>query len=187
MVEFKSFLEPSEYIDAYDPRIIRQANLLTGNNPGQFTALDRFFLFVRDQVLYYPPARPAKASDTLVYGVGNDAGKACLLAAFCRIAGIPAGVSVQEVQDMKMMIPGDEHAPEGHVITNVFIDGRWLKLDASMDRWFARGRNCTTPRFDGIHDALLPEIDRNREENYRILDNSRIYVDISECPDHVNI
>lgn len=162
-------------------RIVRQANLLIGYCTEQHTIVERFFQYVRDHITYYPQGKPSKASEALVCGIGNSKAKACLLAAMCRIAGIPAGISIQQVQDMKSTVPDKKNSLKRHAIVRVYLEGQWLKLDPSLDWRFAYGRDFIAPSFNGNQDVLLPEKDWNGEDNYKIIEESAIYNDIPSC------
>lgn len=179
-LEPNQYLEPSQSIDSSDERVVRQAKLLLGNCTDQRMIIERFFQYVRDHIIYYsmPDSKPVSASETLVCGLGNSEGKACLLAALCRTAGIPAGISFQQVQDMKFTGPDKRNSLQRHAIVNVYLEGRWVKLDPSLDRWFAYGRSCAAPSFNGDQDVLLPEKDWKGNDNYKIIKESPIYNDI---------
>ncbi len=178
--EPNQYLEPGQYIDSSDERVVHRAKLLIRNCTDQCIIVERLYRYVRDHIVYYsmPDSKPVSASETLAYGLGNSKGKACLLAALCRAAGIPAGISFQKVKDMKFTGSDKKKSLKQHAIVNIFLEGRWLKLDPSVDRWFAYGRSCVAPSFNDDQDILLPEKDWNGNDNYKIIEESPVYADI---------
>ena len=69
-----------------------------------------------------------------------------------------------------------------HAVAKVCLEERWIKLDASFDRWFAIGRETDAVNFDGIHDALVPQRDWHQHQNYEILEESQLFIDIPIYP-----
>jgi hypothetical protein len=100
-------------------------------------------------------------------------GKASSFAALCRAAGIPARIGFQQLDcpDKPFMseevrrLWGDHPLP-WHSLGEAYLNGRWLKLDATIHSEFARawGRDYSR-EFDGEHDIptvegpILKELD----------------------------
>ncbi len=181
MLELKEYLAPGKYINSSDERIVHKALLLAKGCRDIKTIVERVFLYVRDQIDYDPEMKNQnfKASAILVFGRGNSAGKACLLAALCRANEIPAGISFQRLQDLKQL-KGNTQRPviKCHAITNIYVEGHWIKLDPTLNRWFTLARNCFAPGFNIDHDALIAEKDWNGADNYRIMEESPVFNDL---------
>jgi transglutaminase-like putative cysteine protease len=92
-------------------------------------------------------------------------GKASSFAALCRAAGIPARIGFQQLDcpDKPFMseevrrLWGDHPLP-WHSLGEAYLNGRWLKLDATIHSEFARawGRDYSR-EFDGEHDIPTVE------------------------------
>ena len=186
MLEVKNYLEPGKYINSSDQRIVNQAGDMMKYCSDKKQVIDRTFHFVRDRIIYEPNVEkyPQKASEVLVFGRGNAADKACLLAALFRNLGIPAGIKFLQIRDMKCgRKTGNYLIPNlvWHAVTDIYLDGHWVKLDACFDRWFAIGRHFDAVRFDGSHDALLPEKDWDGQPNYVIIEETELFTDFPPC------
>jgi len=92
-------------------------------------------------------------------------GKASSFVALCRAAGIPARIGFQQLHcpDKPFMseevrrLWGDRTLPR-HSLGEAYLDGRWLKLDATIDAQTAAAKGRPYERqFDGEHDIPTVE------------------------------
>lgn len=180
MTDITKYLAPGRYIDSGDERVIRQANKFLKFNPDKTAFAERTFLYVREQISYYPCEKTSKASEVLVSGYGNSTGNACLLAALCRVAGIPAGISFLQILDKKAGNRAGEKVIKNHAIAQVFLDNRWLKLDPSLDWWSALSQHCDAPSFGGLKDAVLPNKDWDGHDSYKVISEGQILEDVPD-------
>ncbi|MBI3025775.1 MAG: hypothetical protein HYY66_08940 [Candidatus Tectomicrobia bacterium] len=105
-----------------------------------------------------------KASDLIREGRGFCMHKAAAFAALCRAAGIPAriGFEIVECRD-KPFHPEKIREMYGarpqpwHSAGEVYLNGRWIVADCTVDR--EQGERCgrRVPGFDGVHD--LPTVE----------------------------
>ena len=130
----EKFLEESEYVDLYDIMVDRetsQAVLRCMNDEEKVKAL---FLFVRDEIKHVYDVDcmdiPVKASDVVKFRTGSDDSKAVLLAAMLRICKIPAGFCYQYL----CVGEDDSMGHYMHCYNAVFLDGKWIFLDASGNK-----------------------------------------------------
>lgn len=158
MQEYNHLLLRSDTIDFDDPRISMQSEALVHGCSSHEEIVFRIFYFTRDQILYDPSFPFRQASYVLVRQLGNSLGKACLLAALCRNAGIPAGLIFQQVKDLKTERNSKSQRLEYHVVNAVYLGEKWIKLDASHDRWF----------------------NLKEQENYSILKESKLFSDVPQ-------
>ena len=147
------------------------------------------FDWVRDEITYdmapdVEGREDWKATATLERSRGFCQQKAVLLAALLRSRGIPAGVVLQDLLDHK--IPphyveflGSQRL-ELHGLTCAFLDGRWVRLDATLPRSFVERKRYRLVEFDGSHDAVLAETDLDGEPHFEVLEELGTWPDLSD-------
>ena len=195
-----TFLQPARFIDSDAPNIrelTRDAIKGAGNDTERAIALYRA---VRDRVLYDPyvditSPRFYRASDVLALGRAYCVGKACLLAAAARAAGIPARVGYADVRnhmtsphhsDKSLQDLTKTYNPyiEGWITrlyallgTDVFlwhsyadlcVEGRWVKATPAFNASLCDRLGVHVLEFDGYSDSLFQQFDRagNRHMEY---------------------
>jgi len=146
----------------------------------------RIFDYVRDHIRYnFAPdvrdRRDFKASHVLEIGNGFCMQKAALFAALCRASGVPARIGFQNLVDYKitgrfreLMRTNELH---GHGMNAVYLDGRWLAVDCTLDHTLVERKNYRLVEFDGQRDALLPATDRAGLPHFTILQQRGFYND----------
>jgi len=165
------YLEPTRVIDADHPDVIAKARRLTEGAHTDRERLGRIYYFVRDMpydiLASFRDLAQGKrrASDVLRAGHAFCMGKASSFVALCRASGIPARVGFQQLHcpDKPFMseevrrLWGDRTLP-WHSLGEAYLDGKWLKLDATIDAATAaaKGRPYTR-QFDGLHDIPTVE------------------------------
>jgi transglutaminase-like putative cysteine protease len=165
------YLEPTHVIDADHPEVIAEARRLTAGAQSDGERLERIYYFVRD--LPYDilasfrdlAEGKRRASDVLRSGHAFCMGKASSFVALCRATGIPARVGFQQLHcpDKPFMseevrrLWGDRTLP-WHSLGEAYLDGKWLKLDATIDAATASAKGRPyTQQFDGEHDIPTVE------------------------------
>ncbi len=189
-MNWKSSLQPRDCVDSDHPAIrARAASLTSGLTSGARDDREtarRIFLFVRDEIAYnFAPAvrtrADFRASHTLALGNGFCMQKAALFAALCRASGVPARVGFQDIIDYKItgkfyeMMGGNEL--DFHGMNAVYLDGRWLKADCTLDRAICERKNYRIIEFDGRRDATLPSTDRAGAPHFTIKKQHLFYND----------
>lgn len=170
-----------------DARIVRErAARLTARLAQPRDKARRIFEYVRDEISYnFAPdvqqRRDFRASRVLELGNGFCMQKAATFAALCRASGIPARIGFQDIADYKIvgrffeMMGGNEL--DFHGMNAVYLDGRWLKVDCTLDRNLCERKNYRLVEFDARHDALLPATDRADKPHFTIKKQHRFYND----------
>ena len=181
-----SSLKPSYCIDSDAKNIREKATRLTAHLSGARAKARRLFDYVRDEIRYnfgpavYEPSH-FKASHTLELGNGFCMQKAALYAALCRASGIPARIGFQHLIDYKIvgpffdMLGGNELM--NHGMNAVYLEGRWLAVDATLDRALCERKSYRLVEFDGRHDALLPKTDHTGKPHFTIRRQKGFYND----------
>lgn len=182
-----SSLRPSSCIDSDTKNIREMAARLTARLERPRDKARRLFEYVRDEITYnFAPEIHRRshftASHTLALGNGFCMQKAALFAALCRASGIPARIGFQNLIDYKIVGPFLElmgtNKLTHHGMNAVFLDGRWIQVDATLDRGLCERKGYRLVEFDGYRDALLPETDRAGKPHFSILRQYPFYNDI---------
>lgn len=128
----------------------------------------RLFYAVRDGIRYDPysmdlTVQGMRASTTLVAGRGWCVPKAVLLAACCRVMGIPAGLGFADVRNhlttarLKKVMNTDIFFWHGY--TTILIDGKWLKATPAFNIELCERFRLKPLDFDGTGDSLFQPFD----------------------------
>jgi len=175
-------------IEADAPAVRALADRVAGDAEGT-EAARLLFDWVRDEITYdMAPDLAAredwKATATLERGRGFCQQKALLLASLLRSRGIPAGIVLQDLLDHK--IPphyveflGSQRL-ELHGLTCAFLDGHWVRLDATLPRSFVERRRYRLVEFDGTGDAVLAETDADGNPHFEILEELGTWPDLPD-------
>src|SRR6201996_3967572 len=169
-----SYLESTEYLDADHPLVAALAETLTHGAQSDVERIRAIYLYVRD--LRYEvlesfrslAAGQRSASAVLEHGVAFCMGKASSFAALSRAAGVPARVAFQTLEspekeflspEVRALWGGKRGRPlPWHSLGEAFLNGRWIKLDATIDApTAARLGKPYTQEFDGITDIHTVE------------------------------
>lgn len=134
---FEDFLKETRYCDINSKEISDFAKKISGSNT--IETIYNIFEFVRDSIVYRFDFTNVFASETLKKRKGNCFNKANLQVALLRKSGIPAGYGVYLVHKeiLKPILPEDifslVNEPTVHVFAKLFIENRWICLDATVD------------------------------------------------------
>ena len=172
-----TYLQPTHFIDSDAPTIREFArDVIKGAQDG-LEQVVQLYRAVRDRVLYDPYVditnpRCYRASDVLALGRAYCVGKACLLAAAARAAGIPARVGYADVRNH--MTSPRLYALLGtdvflwHSYADLYVDGRWLKATPAFNSSLCDRLGLHVLEFDGCSDSLFQQFDRagNRHMEY---------------------
>src|SRR5438067_1792965 len=135
------YLRPGAYIDSDHPSVVDFAARTAGGGSDIERAL-ALYTAVRDGIRYDPyvdfgdPAN-FRASGVLAAGYGFCVGKAALLAACCRAAGIPARVGCADVRNhmtsrrLQELIKTDVFL--WHSYADIYLGGHWVKATPAFD------------------------------------------------------
>lgn len=186
-MEKEDYLSPTFFIDCDHPTIKAKAQELTGNLEGAKEKAIRLFYFVKDEIVYniYAP-RPTeaefRASHVLAAGEGYCVQKAVLLVALARAAGIPARLRFAEIRAHltapEMAAKRGSNIFSWHGLTDLFIEGRWVKATPAYDFAYCKKMGISALHFDGEHDALLPSHADDGRPNVEYLLDRGFFTDL---------
>lgn len=169
--EFDQYLQSSDYLDADHPIVIKQAAALTQGSHTDAEKVGRIYRFVRDmpydilESFRYLAQGKHRASDVLEAGHAFCMGKASSFVSLCRAVGVPARIGFQQLHcpDKEFMseevrqLWRDRPLP-WHSLGEAFVEGRWLKLDATIPANVAEAKGKPYVRdYDGANDIPTVE------------------------------
>jgi transglutaminase-like putative cysteine protease len=179
------YLAPAEYIDS-DHKAIRKfaADVIEGERTDKDKAV-ALFRAVRE--IYYTVVDTSdlesfRASSVLRAGQGYCVGKASLLAASYRAAGIPARIAFADVTNhltsprLRRSMGTDLFAWHGY--TELMLDGRWLKASPTFNSSLCAKLGVATLDFDGTADAMLQAFDGEGRQFMRYLEQRGGFHDV---------
>jgi len=136
---------------------------------GEVERAKQLYYAVRDLVRYDPytsgvTRESLRASEVLAAGRSWCVGKAVLLAACCRGAGIPARLGFADVRNhlstarLRAVMGTDVFYWHGY--TGLHLDGRWVKATPAFNIELCEKFGLLPLEFDGRHDSLYHAFDR---------------------------
>ncbi len=169
--DFREYLQPSEFLDSDNPLVAAQSNKLTAGCKTESEKVGNIYHFVRDMPydifnsFRYLAEGKRSASDVLKAGHAFCMGKASTFVSLCRAAGIPARIGFQQLHCPDKEFMSDEvrelwrdRLLPWHSLGEAYLDGRWLKLDATIPADVAKAKGKPYERdYDGVHDIPTVE------------------------------
>jgi transglutaminase-like putative cysteine protease len=181
------FIAPGRFIDSGAPNIVAFANGAADGNGSTLARVLRLYRAVRDDVVYDPYvdlSDPAnfRASTVLAAGRGFCIGKAALLAACCRVIGVPARVGYADVRNHLSSPRLSEYMGTDvyvwHSYADILIDGAWVKATPAFNSELCRRIGLAPLAFDGRTDSLLHPYDRAGRLYMEYLDDRGAFADV---------
>jgi transglutaminase-like putative cysteine protease len=172
MTDLDQYLQPTEFLDFQRERVKNKAHEITDGSKSDKQKAIALFYWVRDNIKYnmytYNPKIRAnlKASVTLRRKNGFCMSKAVLLSALARAAGIPARIRMVDIINHKINPKITELMQTNifhcHGISEILINGTWLKLTPVFDKDTAlKAGFVPLIEFDGKNDALFESHDKD--------------------------
>jgi transglutaminase-like putative cysteine protease len=181
------FLAPGRYIDSGAPNVVAFARAAADGDGDALARVLRLYRAVRDSVVYDPYvdlSDPAnfRASSVLAAGRGFCIGKAALLAACCRVVGVPARVGYADVRNHLSSPRLTEYMGTDvyvwHSYTDILLDGTWVKATPAFNSELCRRLGLEPLEFDGRSDSLLHPYDRAGRLYMQYLADRRTFADV---------
>jgi transglutaminase-like putative cysteine protease len=180
------YLSPAHYIDSGHVAVqdFSRRNC-SGTSERQRTV--SLYYAVRDGVRYNPFldfTKPAAftASAVLAAGEGFCIGKAALLAACSRAAGIPARVGFADVKNhltsprLAETMGSDLFVYHGY--TEFLLDGKWVKATPAFNLELCRRFRVKPLEFDGATDSIFHPLDEDNRRHMEYLRDRGSFADV---------
>lgn len=184
--ELSEYMKPTGFINSDHPLIVacvEQLGVLPLPPQERAVAL---FRFVRDEIQYEFLAKLSAdqyiASTILEQKRGFCVQKAVLLCALGRAAGLHTGLVLSDVRDqslsLRMVEAMKTNILHHHGLNAFYLEGRWLKCDASLSPDVVARKNFIPVEFNGNSDALHATKTRTGSLHAEYIKFYGIYADV---------
>jgi transglutaminase-like putative cysteine protease len=180
------YLQAGRYVDSSHPVVVDFAKSKTKGASPRDRAISLYYA-VRDEVRYNPFldfTDPAvfTASKVLESGEGFCIGKAALLAAVARAAGLEARVGFADVKNhltsprLAETMGSDLFVFHGY--TEFRLDGRWVKATPAFNLALCQRFRVKPLEFDGRSDSIFHPFDEDQRRHMEYLRDRGTYADV---------
>jgi transglutaminase-like putative cysteine protease len=180
------YLSPGRYIDSGHPAVSAFAEENSKGKTERERAVSLYYA-VRDKIRYNPFLDFSKrdvfrASAVLEAGQGFCVGKASLLAACARAAGIEARVGFADVKNhlttprLAETMGSDLFVYHGY--TDLRIDGKWVKATPAFNLALCTRFRVKPLEFDGREDSIFHPFDEDDRRHMEYLRDRGVYADV---------
>jgi transglutaminase-like putative cysteine protease len=183
----RQFLAPTRYVDSDTANIVALSRQVARAGRDDIASAVALYHVVRDDITYTPycdyrSLATFRASAVLERGAGFCVGKAAVLAAVARVAGIPARVGFADVRNhlctprLRELVGGEVFYFHG--FTELFLDGRWVKATPAFDRTLCEKFGVPVLPFDGRTDSLFQPFDQQGRRHMEYVADRGSFVDV---------
>jgi transglutaminase-like putative cysteine protease len=180
------YLAPGRYVDSTAPQVVEFSNANVKGKGERARAVSLYYA-VRDKIRYNPFLDFAdrdvfRASAVLEAGQGFCVGKASLLAACARAAGIEARVGFADVKNhlttprLAETMGSDLFVYHGY--TEMRIDGKWVKATPAFNLALCTRFRVKPLEFDGREDSIFHPFDEDDRRHMEYLRDRGVYADV---------
>ena len=181
-----AYLSPGRYIDSGHPGVTAFAKQHVKGKTERERAVSLYYA-VRDEIRYNPfldftQRDVFRASAVLEAGQGFCVGKASLLAACARVAGIEARVGFADVKNhlttprLAETMGSDLFVYHGY--TDLRIDGKWVKATPAFNLALCTRFRVKPLEFDGRADSIFHPFDQDDRRHMEYLRDRGVYADV---------
>jgi transglutaminase-like putative cysteine protease len=182
----KEYLAPGQFIDSSHTAVVEFSRRNSSGNSPRERAVSLYYA-VRDRIRYNPfldfsDAKVFKASAVLEADQGFCVGKASLLAACARAAGIAARVGFADVRNhltsprLAETMGSDLFVYHGY--TDLHLDGRWVKATPAFNLELCTRFRVKPLEFDGQEDSIFHPFDADNRRHMEYLRDRGTYADV---------
>jgi transglutaminase-like putative cysteine protease len=161
-------LMPTAFIDSDNQKIIEYSRSHSDNVTGHKQKAVSLYYAVRDGIRYDPYSLDMtvdglRASTILANGRGWCVTKAVLLAACCRVAGIPSRLGFADVRNhltterLRQIMKTDIFFWHGY--TSIWLEGSWVKATPAFNIELCEKFRIRPLEFDGVADSIYHPFD----------------------------
>ncbi len=180
------YLAPGRYIDSAHPAVVDFAKESLKGQSERERAVSLYYA-VRDKIRYNPfldftSTDVFRASAVLESGQGFCIGKASLLAACARAAGIEARVGFADVKNhlttprLAETMGSDLFVYHGYA--EVRLEGRWVKATPAFNLALCRRFRVKPLEFDGRNDSIFHAFDEDERRHMEYLRERGTFADV---------
>ncbi len=157
-------LQPTFFLDYQHSEIRSFGKHLVGRARKPVEIAKRLYLGVRDSIRYNAytfrlEREQFRASNCLMQGESYCIPKAVLLAALCRLYGIPSRIGLADVknhlasQQLLDYLRSEVFVMHGY--TELWLNDRWVKATPAFDAGLCKLMNINALEFNGLEDSIF--------------------------------
>jgi transglutaminase-like putative cysteine protease len=180
------YLSSARYVDSAHPAVSVFARQHSKGRDERERAVALYYA-VRDKIRYNPfldfsSREVFRASAVLAAGQGFCVGKASLLAACARAAGIEARVGFADVKNhlttprLAETMGSDLFVYHGY--TDLRLDGKWVKATPAFNLALCTRFRVKPLEFDGREDSIFHPFDEDERRHMEYLRDRGVYADV---------
>ena len=182
----KEFLLSAQFIDSANPAVAEFSKKHSAGKTNADRAIALYYA-VRDEIRYNPFLDMAdpdafRASSVLEAREGFCIGKAALLAACARAAGIPARVGFADVKNHlttpKLAETMGSDLFIYHGFTELHLEGKWVKATPAFNLALCKRFRVKPLEFDGRHDSIFHPFDADDRRHMEYLRDRGSFPDV---------
>lgn len=186
METMQQYLSPGRYVDSDHPAITAFAREHAKGADPRERAVSLYYA-VRDRIRYNPfldfaDEATYRASNCLAAGEGYCVGKAALLAACARSAGIAARLGFADVRNHlstpRLLEYNGSDVFTFHGYTDLYLDGSWVKATPAFNLSLCQRFRVKPLEFDGRHDSIFHQYDEDNRQHMEYLRDRGRYADV---------
>ena len=182
----KEFLLSAQFIDSANPAVLEFSKKHASGKTDIERAVSLYYA-VRDEIRYNPfldvsDPETFRASAVLGAGEGFCIGKAALLAASARAAGIPARVGFADVKNhlttprLAETMGTDLFIYHGYA--ELHLEGKWVKATPAFNLALCRRFRVKPLEFDGRNDSIFHAFDEDERRHMEYVRTRGSYADV---------
>jgi len=182
----KEYLQPGRFVDSAHPAVVAFSRKHVSGSSERERVVSLYYA-VRDGVRYNPfldftKPEVFQASAVLEADQGFCIGKASLLAATARAAGIPARVGFADVKNhltsprLAETMGSDLFVYHGY--TDLYVDGKWVKATPAFNLELCTRFRVKPLEFDGREDSIFHPFDQDNRRHMEYLRDRGTYADV---------
>jgi transglutaminase-like putative cysteine protease len=180
------YLWAGRYVDSAHPAVLAFSKKYSSGTSERERAISLYYA-VRDEIRYNPfldfsDPEVFRASAVLEAGEGFCVGKASLLAACARAAGIEARLGFADVKNhlttprLAETMGSDLFIYHGY--TDLRIDGRWVKATPAFNLALCTRFRVKPLEFDGRADSIFHPFDEDERRHMEYLRDRGVHTDV---------
>jgi transglutaminase-like putative cysteine protease len=185
--ELAPYLAPGPTVESEHPGVVAFASTHAKREADDVETAVALYYAVRDGFRYDPysavlTTEGVRASGVLGAGRGWCVPKAVLLAAACRVLGIPARLGFADVRNhlstarLREQMQGEVFYWHGY--TSIYLGGRWVKATPAFNHELCTKFGLLPLEFDGRSDSLYHPFDRAGQRHMEYLCARGEYADV---------
>ncbi len=181
------FLQSAEFVDSDAPIIQEYAREVVGALERDIDKAVALYYRIRDDINYTPyqdygDPETFRASNVLRNGYGFCVSKAALLAACCRVTGIPSRLGFADVRNhlstprLRQMNGGDLF--RWHAFSEIFLGGVWVKATPAFNLKLCTRFRVKPLEFNGREDSIFHAFDADQRQHMEYVRERGSFADV---------